>query len=98
MSRRAAQPSAVRRVLEIRNFLGLHARAAAQLVQTVAKYDADIVVSKDGQGVNGKSILGLMMLAAVQGSRIEVEATGPDAPAAVEAIAALIEAKFNEDS
>lgn len=97
MSRRAAQ-SAVRRVMKITNRLGLHARAAAQLVQAVAKYDADIVIEKDGQEVNGKSILGLMMLAAVQGSCIEVEATGPDALAAVQAIAALIEAKFNEDS
>ncbi len=97
MSRRTAQ-STVRRVLEITNRLGLHARAAAQLVQAVAKYDADILIEKDGQEVNGKSILGLMMLAAAQGSRIAVEATGPDALAAVQAIAALIEAKFNEDS
>ena len=84
--------------LEIVNRLGLHARAAALLVQTVAPLDADITVTKDDQTVNGKSILGLMMLAAGQGSSIEVAAQGPDAEAALDAIEALIEAKFNEDS
>jgi phosphocarrier protein len=61
-------------------------------------FDADLVVSKDGQNVNGKSIIELMMLAAALGSRIEVMASGPDAAAAVDAIAALLEQKFHEKS
>ena len=84
--------------LEIKNRLGLHARAAALLVQTVTQFDAEITISKDDQTVNGKSILGLMMLAAGQGSPIEVAADGPDAQAALDAIAALVEAKFKEDA
>lgn len=84
--------------LKIRNRLGLHARAAALVVQALARFDADITVSKDDQTVNGKSILGLMMLAAGQGSSIEVVAQGPDAQAALDTITALVEAKFNEDA
>jgi phosphocarrier protein HPr len=90
-------PARVARRLEIKNRLGMHARAAALLVETVRQFDAEITVSKDDQTVNGKSILGLMMLAAGQGSLIEVAADGPDAPAAIEAIAALVEARFTED-
>ena len=86
------------RQLEITNRLGLHARAAALLVQTVAQFDADITVTKDEQTVNGKSILGLMMLAAGPGSSIEVVAQGADAQAAVDAIAALVAAKFKEEA
>ena len=88
----------VQKRFEIKNRLGLHARAAALFVQTIAGFDAEVMVAKDGQDVNGKSILGLMMLAAGQGSLIEVSATGPDADAAVEAIESLIEARFREDS
>jgi phosphocarrier protein len=84
--------------LEVKNRLGLHARAAALMVQAVTKFDAEITVSKDDQSVNGKSILGLMMLAAGPGSSIEVTAQGPDAQAAIDAIAALVEAKFHEDA
>ena len=80
----------------IRNRLGLHARAAALLVQTVTPVDADISVSKDGQTVNGKSIMGLMMLAAGKGSSIDVEARGPAADAALRVIGELIDAKFHE--
>jgi phosphocarrier protein len=98
MSERGADPTRASRQLGIRNRLGLHARAAALLVQTVARFDAEITVTKDDQTVNGKSILGLMMLAAGQGSSIEVAAQGPDAEAALEAIAELVAAKFNEDS
>ena len=84
--------------LEIKNRLGLHARAAALLVQTVARFDAEISVSKDDQMVNGKSILGLMMLAAGQGSCIDVVAQGADAQAALDAIRTLVEAKFHEEA
>jgi len=83
--------------LEIKNRLGLHARAAAQLVQVATQFEADITVTKDGQAVDGKSILGLMMLAAGQGSSIEVSVSGPQAEAALAAIEALVEQKFNEE-
>jgi len=83
--------------LEIKNRLGLHARAAAQLVQTATRYDADITVTKDGQAVNGKSILGLMMLAAAQGSWVEVSASGPQAAEALAAIEQLVDQKFHEE-
>ena len=86
----------IRRQLEIKNALGLHARAAALWVQTALEFDADLVVSKDEQQVNGKSIIELMMLAAARGSRIEVVASGPDAAAALDAIEALLERKFHE--
>ena len=83
--------------LEIKNRLGLHARAAAQLVQTAAQFDAEITVGKDNQVVNGKSIIGLMMLAAAQGSCIDVSVSGPQAVEALDAIERLVEAKFNEE-
>lgn len=86
-----------RRLLEIKNRLGLHARAAAQLVQAVARYDAEITVAKDDQVVNGKSIIGLMMLAAAQGSIIEVMTDGPEEAPAMAAIETLIAERFNED-
>lgn len=98
MSHRGAGSARAACQLEIKNRLGLHARAAALLVQTVAQFDAEITVSKDDQAVNGKSILGLMMLAAGQGSCIDVVAQGADAQAALEAISALVEAKFNEEA
>jgi phosphocarrier protein HPr len=83
--------------LEIKNRLGLHARAAAQLVQTATQFDADVTVSKDGQAVNGKSILALMMLAAGQGACIDVTVSGPQAAEALHAIETLIERKFHEE-
>ena len=83
--------------LEIKNRLGLHARAAAQLVQTASRFDAEVTIVKDGQAVNGKSIISLMMLAAAQGSFIEVRAVGPQAAEALLAIECLIDQKFNEE-
>jgi len=83
--------------IEIKNRLGLHARAAAQLVQLATQYDAEISVGKDGQTVNGKSILGLMMLAAAQGEAIEVSTAGPQAAEALQAIEDLIEQRFHEE-
>ena len=85
-----------RALLEIRNRLGLHARAAAQFVQTASKFDAEVTVAKDDQVVNGRSIMGVMMLAAEQGSHIEVTTSGPDAQAALDAITELVANKFNE--
>lgn len=80
----------------IQNRLGLHARAAALFVQAVAGLDADVLVSKDDETVNGKSIMGLMMLAAGMGSSIDVETRGPAAEEALAKIGALIEDKFRE--
>lgn len=87
----------VARRLEIKNRNGLHARAAGMIIEALKPLQCDVTVAKDDQTVNGKSILGLMMLAAAPGSVIEVTADGPDAQAAVDAIAALVEARFNED-
>ena len=82
--------------LEILNLQGLHARAAAQLVETARQFQSDVTISKDGHSVNAKSILELMLLEATQGTRIEVRATGVDAHEAVHAIGELVRARFHE--
>lgn len=82
--------------VEIKNKLGLHARAAALLVQTVNKFSAHVNFSKDGQTADGRSIMGVLTLAATQGSKIQVEATGEEAEQAVRAIERLIDKRFNE--
>ncbi|MCP3178073.1 MAG: HPr family phosphocarrier protein [Desulfuromonadales bacterium] len=81
----------------IRNRLGLHARAAAQLVQTANQFKSEITVRKDDLEVNGKSIMGLLMLAAPQGSTIYVSADGADEADAMTAIGKLIDDGFGED-
>lgn len=86
-----------RRTLEIVNKLGLHARAAAQFVKVAGAFGATVSVEKDGQCVDGKSIMAVMMLAAARGARITVETEGADADAALEAIAALVADRFGED-
>lgn len=83
--------------LLIRNKKGLHARASAKFVQCAEKFDAEIRVTRDGQTVGGTSIMGLMMLAAGQGTTILVDADGPEAAAALDAIAALVADRFGED-
>lgn len=88
----------VSRVLPIVNLKGLHARASAKFVQCAAKFDAQVMVAKDGSAVAGTSIMGLMMLGAGIGSEIAVSATGREADAALEALAALVASKFGEDS
>lgn len=85
------------RKLEIKNKLGLHARAAALLVQTVNRFSAEVKISKDGQVADGRSIMGLLTLAATQGSKIQVEARGKDAEPALRAIERLLEKKFHEN-
>ncbi len=85
------------RTFEIRNRLGLHARAAAKLVHLSNTFASEIRLVKDGVEVNGKSIMGVLMLAAPRDSRLAVRAEGPDAAEAVEAIGALIEARFGEE-
>ena len=80
--------------LLIRNQLGLHARACAMFVKTAAKFQSHIVVSRDDLEVNGKSIMGVMMLAAEEGSTIKVRADGTDEDAAVLALTELVNGKF----
>ncbi|MBT8447328.1 MAG: HPr family phosphocarrier protein [Gammaproteobacteria bacterium] len=82
--------------ITIINKLGLHARAAAKLVQLAAGYDADISVTKDGKTVNGKSIMGVMMLAAAQGSELSIATEGPDADEAMAGLTELINDRFGE--
>jgi len=79
------------------NRLGLHARAAAQLVQTANRFQSDVTVEKEGMEVNGKSIMGILMLAAPKGSQIEISVSGPDMEEAFSAIAQLVENGFGED-
>lgn len=83
----------------IKNPLGIHARPAALLVQAAAQFKADIYFSKgDIEGINGKSIMGVMMLAAEQGAQVAVRAEGEDAEAAVKALVALLESSFEGPS
>ena len=86
----------VKKTAPIVNRLGLHARPAAFLVSTASRFDAEIFFTKDGLRVNGKSIMGVMMLAAEKGSELVVEATGPDEEAAVDALLKVIESGFGE--
>jgi phosphocarrier protein len=92
-----SQPATVRRIATICNQRGLHARASARFVKVAAQFDAEIVVRKNGTEVSGRSIMGLMMLAAAPGTVVELSASGPQATEAVAALADLIECKFNED-
>jgi phosphocarrier protein HPr len=85
------------RELPITNQRGLHARASAKFVKCAEQFKAEIQVSRDGQTVPGTSIMGLMMLGAAQGTTIVVNAKGPDAGAALDALAQLVTARFGED-
>lgn len=93
----ATDTDQVERSIAIRNELGLHARAATKFVQVAGKFPCEIAVEKDGHEVNGKSIMGVLMLVASKGTTIVVRARGPEAPAAVAALCKLIEDKFGED-
>ncbi|MBI5067064.1 MAG: HPr family phosphocarrier protein [Deltaproteobacteria bacterium] len=86
----------LQRTFLIVNTLGLHARAAAQLVQTANRFQSEVLVEREGQSVNGKSIMGVLMLAAAKGTEIQVVCEGPDAEPALSALARLIEAGFGE--
>ena len=85
------------RSVEIINKRGLHARASAKFVKLASSFDAEVKVSKDGQTVDARSIMGLMMLAAGPGCCIEVEAEGAEATPALDALIALVSDKFGED-
>ncbi len=79
------------------NKLGIHARPAAMFVKTANRFNCDIFVEKDGEKVNGKSIMGLLMLAAGQGSKLKLHAEGQDAARALNELEALLKRKFDED-
>jgi phosphocarrier protein len=83
--------------VEIVNERGLHARASAKFVKLAATFDAEVTVSKDGATVDARSIMGLMMLAAGPGCCIEITAEGPEAEAAITALAELVAARFDEE-
>ena len=94
---RAATVQKIEKEVPIVNRLGLHARPAAMFVRIASRYRSEVWVSKEGEEVNGKSIMGLMMLAAGQGSKLRIRCDGVDAEKAMEELEALINAKFNED-
>jgi phosphocarrier protein HPr len=87
----------VERTLTIVNELGLHARAATKFVQLATKYPCEVTLCKDGNEVNGKSIMGVLMLVASKGSVVTIRARGDRADEAVAGLAKLIEEKFGED-
>ena len=89
---------AISRELQIVNKRGLHARASAKFVQTVERFTSEVWVTRGSETVGGRSIMGLMMLAAGPGTTIKVSAIGPDAEAAIKAITDLVESKFNEEA
>ena len=90
----SAAPSA--RELVVQNKMGIHARPAAMIVRVTNKFKADVLVEKDDEQVNGKSIMGLMMLAAGKGSKVRFSVTGDDGPAMLEELEQLFARKFDE--
>ena len=88
---------AAERTVVIKNELGMHARAATKFVQLAAKYPCEVTVSKDGHEVNGKSIMGVLMLVAAKGSSIQIRARGARCDEAVVALCQLVDDKFGED-
>ncbi len=98
--RRASRGASVQKIekeIPIVNRLGLHARPAAMFVRIASRHRSEVWVSKEGEEINGKSIMGLMMLAAGQGSKLRIRCEGPDAEKAMEELEELINARFNED-
>jgi phosphocarrier protein HPr len=93
----ATRGQKIEKDIPIINRLGLHARPAAMFVRIASRYRSEVWVAKEGEEVNGKSIMGLMMLAAGQGSNLRIRCEGPDAAKAMEELEELISARFNED-
>ena len=96
-ARKTGEDLRITKELVVTNKLGIHARPAAMFVKIANRFDCDIFVEKDGERVNGKSIMGLMMLAAGPGSKLLICAEGEDAARAVVELEALIKRKFDED-
>ena len=98
LNRRSSGPSQkIEKEVTIINRLGLHARPAAMFVRIASRYRSEVWVAKEGEQINGKSIMGLMMLAAGQGSKLTIKCEGPDADKVMEELEDLIQKKFNED-
>ena len=97
MSAKKTDTEFLTKELTIANKSGIHARPAAMFVKIATRYGSEIFVEKDGEKINGKSILGLMMLAAGPGSKVTVHAKGADAPAAMAELEALVQRKFDEE-
>ena len=93
----AGRSEKIEKEVTIVNRLGMHARPAALFVRTASRYRCEIWVEKENERINGKSIMGLMMLAAGQGSKLRVRAEGPDAAQALHDIEELIQSRFNEE-
>src|SRR5690349_5464892 len=94
---RAAAGQKLEKEVTVVNRLGLHARPAAMFVRVASRHRCEIWVAKEGEEINGKSIMGLMMLAAGQGSKLRVRTEGPDAAQALLEIEQLIQSRFNEE-
>jgi len=98
LNRRSAGPAQkLEKEVTVINRLGLHARPAAMFVRIASRYRSEVWVEKEGEQINGKSIMGLMMLAAGQGSKLTIRCEGPDADKVLEELEELIQKKFNED-
>ena len=97
MSAKKTDGSVFSKELTVSNKLGIHARPAAMFVKTANRFACDIFVEKDGEKINGKSIMGLMMLAAGPGSKLTIHAIGADAQLAIVEIEALVKRKFDEE-
>ena len=93
----SAKERKIEKDIAIINRLGLHARPAAMFVRIASRFRSEVWVAKEGEEVNGKSIMGLMMLAAGQGSKLRIRCEGPDADKAMDELEQLIKARFNED-
>lgn len=88
----------IRREVEIRNPLGLHARAAARFVHAANRFRSRVTLARDGRTMDGKSILGILLLAASRGTRLTLTAEGEDEALAIEALAGLVESGFGEEA
>ena len=97
LNRKAGGAQKLVKEVPIVNRLGLHARPAAMFVRIASRYRCEVWVSKEGEEVNGKSIMGLMMLAAGQGSKLQIRCEGADADKAMEELEELIKSRFNEE-
>ena len=97
MAAHSSREEGVAQEVVIQNRLGLHARPAAMFVREANRHRCDIHVEKDGETINGKSIMGLMMLAAGMGSKIRIRANGAGAPEALQSLLQLVERKFDEE-
>ena len=96
-AKKATDAEFLTKELVVLNKSGIHARPAAMFVKTASRFGSDIFVEKDGEKINGKSIMGLMMLAAGPGSKVTLHARGADAEAAIAELEALVQRKFDEE-